>query len=62
MIIRMLPNSKAAEALCICYEKKRVYDHHGKHYFVTSISVAGSGRDTRVEAELEPVWNEEVVF
>lgn len=62
MIIRMLPNSKAAEALCICYEKKRVYHHNGKPHFVTSISVSGVGRDTRVVAELNPVWNEQVML
>ncbi|WP_415720516.1 hypothetical protein [Photobacterium ganghwense] len=62
MIIRLLPDSKAVEALCICYEKKRVYHHQGKPHFVTSMSVAGSGRDARVVAELNPVWNEEVLL
>ncbi|MEJ2766956.1 hypothetical protein VV869_23700 [Photobacterium sp. MCCC 1A19761] len=62
MIIRMLPDSKAVEALCICYEKQRVYHHQGIPHFVTSLTVAGSGREARVEAELNPVWNEEVVL
>lgn len=61
-IIRVLPNSKAVDALCICYEKKRVYNHEGKQYFVRSLNVTGAGRSTRLEAELEPVWNNEVTF
>ena len=59
MIIRVLPNSKAVDALCISYEKKRVYRHEGKQYFVKSLNVTGAGRSTRIEAELEPVWNYE---
>ncbi len=62
MIIRVLPNSKAVDALCICYEKKRVYHHEGKQYFVKSLNVTGAGRSTRIEAELEPVWNYEGVL
>ncbi|NAW99992.1 MULTISPECIES: hypothetical protein [unclassified Vibrio] len=61
-IIRVLPNSKAVDALCICYEKKRVYRHEGKQYFVKSLNVTGAGRSTRLEAELEPVWNYEGVL
>lgn len=61
-IIRVLPNSKAVDALCICYEKKRIYRHEGKEYYVMSLNVTGAGRSTRLEAELEPVWNEEVTF
>lgn len=62
MIIRVLPNSKAVDALCICYEKKRVYHHEGKQYFVKSLNVTGAGRSTRIEAELEPVWNFEATY
>ncbi|PNH90858.1 hypothetical protein C1M56_00980 [Vibrio diazotrophicus] len=62
MIIRVLPNSKAVDALCICYEKKRVYRHEGKQYFVKSLNVTGAGRSTRLEAELEPVWNFEATY
>lgn len=62
MIIRVLPNSKAVDALCICYEKKRVYRHESKQYFVKSLNVTGAGRSTRLEAELEPVWNFEATY
>ncbi|USD68110.1 hypothetical protein [Vibrio sp. SCSIO 43136] len=56
VIIRVLPNSKAVDALCICYENKRVYTHEGKQYFVKSLDVEGRGRSTRLKAELELVW------
>ncbi|AGN34152.1 hypothetical protein VPPG_00027 [Vibrio phage VD1] len=61
-IIRVLPNSKAVDALYICYEKKRIYRHEGKEYYVMSLNVTGAGRSTRLEAELESVWNKEVTF
>ncbi|HBC3857040.1 MULTISPECIES: hypothetical protein [Vibrio] len=54
--IRVLPNSKAVDALCICYEHKRVYTHEGKQYFVTELDVEGRGRSTRLMAKLEPVF------
>ncbi|MDW3057362.1 hypothetical protein [Vibrio sp. 1978] len=57
-IIRVLPNSKAVDALCICYENKRVYTHDGKPYFVTDLEVEGRGRSTRLMAKLEPVFGE----
>lgn len=56
MIIRVLPTSKAVDALCVCYEKRRIYHHAGKEYYVRSLNVSGTGKDTRLEAELEPVW------
>lgn len=56
IIIRVLPDSKAVDALCLCYEKKRIYHHEGKEYFVASLSVTGAGRSTRLEAKLNPVW------
>ncbi|BBM66334.1 hypothetical protein VA249_29800 [Vibrio alfacsensis] len=56
MIIRVLPTSKAVDALVVCYERKRVYRHEGKEYFVKSLSKSGVGWSTRVVAELEPVW------
>ncbi|EJN6716973.1 hypothetical protein NQO50_003324 [Vibrio vulnificus] len=62
MIIRVLPDSKAVDALCICYERKRIYRHEGKEYYVVSLDVKGSGRETRLVAELEPVWSTEVMF
>ncbi|EOD5329028.1 hypothetical protein ACJZRZ_003220 [Vibrio parahaemolyticus] len=62
MIIRVLPNSKAIDALCICYEKKRIYQHEGNQYYVKSLNVTGAGRSTRLEAKLEPVWNLEGVL
>ena len=58
--IRVLPNSKALDALCICYEHKRVYTHEGKQYFVTELDVEGRGRSTRLMAKLEPVFGEEL--
>jgi hypothetical protein len=60
MLIRVLPNSKAVDALCICYSYQRVYRHDGKGYFVRSLKATGVGRSTRLEAELEPVWGSEV--
>ncbi len=54
--IRVLPNSKAVDALCICYEHKRVYTHEGKQYFVTELDVEGRGSSTRLMAKLEPVF------
>ncbi|ELX4137616.1 hypothetical protein [Vibrio vulnificus] len=62
MMIRVLPDSKAVDALCICYEKKRVYRHEGKDYYVKSLDVKGFGQSTRLVVELEPVWNSEVMF
>jgi hypothetical protein len=54
-IIRVLPNSKAVDALLICYSYKRVYHHEGSDYRVKSLKATGAGRATRLEAELEPV-------
>ncbi|HFQ5220060.1 TPA: hypothetical protein ACGUTS_003902 [Vibrio vulnificus] len=62
MMIRVLPDSKAVDALCICYERKRIYRHEGKEYYVVSLDVKGCDRETRLVAELEPVWSTEVMF
>lgn len=56
MMIRVLPKSKAVDALCVCYERKCIYHHDGKEYFVKSLKVSGSGRSARIEAQLQPVW------
>ena len=56
MIIRVLPDSGVVDAICLCYERKRVYHHNGEPYFVTELNVSGKGESTRLEATLEPVW------
>ncbi|MBJ6924437.1 hypothetical protein JG631_05985 [Vibrio cholerae] len=56
LIIRVLPNSKAVDALLICHQHKRIYRHEGKEYWVKSLVVNGAGRSTRIQAQLEPVW------
>lgn len=56
--IRVSPDSKAADALCICYAKKRVYRHCDRAFFVTSLDVQGVGDSTRLIAHLEPVWKD----
>lgn len=58
-VVRVLPNSKAVEALVVCYERERVYEHEGVAYFVKSLDVIGKGPSTRVQAELEPAWRTE---
>lgn len=56
IIIRVLPTSKAVDALVICYERKKIYKHEGNDYFVTSLNKSGMGRSSRIEARLTPVW------
>ncbi|EMN6272622.1 hypothetical protein WB484_001291 [Vibrio cholerae] len=56
LIIRVLPNSKAVDALVICHQHKRIYRHEGKEYWVKSLVVNGARRNTRIQAQLEPVW------
>ncbi|PTC02010.1 hypothetical protein C9980_25265 [Vibrio mediterranei] len=53
MIIRLLPNSPAVNALCICHERKRLYRHNGQEYMVEQVSVIGDGQSARVVAELK---------
>ncbi|MBF4377014.1 hypothetical protein [Vibrio anguillarum] len=55
MIICVLPDSKAVEALFTCYSYKRVYHHDGKPYFVTDLKANGTGESSRLQATLEPV-------
>ncbi|EMC8696571.1 hypothetical protein VCV51_032695 [Vibrio cholerae V51] len=52
LIIRVLPNSKAVDALVICHQHKRIYRHEGKEYWVKSLVVNGAGRSTRIQAQL----------
>ncbi|EPP5371515.1 hypothetical protein ACUVN4_001376 [Vibrio cholerae] len=56
MILRLIPNSPAVDAVHICYMRQTPYTHDGKMYIVKKISAIGKGRDTRVEAELQPVF------
>ncbi|MCG6228113.1 hypothetical protein [Vibrio furnissii] len=56
IIIRVLPTSKAVDALVICYEKKKIYKHEGKDYFVTDLKKNGMGWSSRIEAHLTPAW------
>lgn len=56
LIIRVLSNSKAVDALVICHQHKRIYRHEGKEYWVKSLVVNGAGRSTRIQAQLEPAW------
>lgn len=56
IIIRVLPTSDAVDALVICYEKKKIYKHEGKDYFVTILKKSGIGWSSRIEAHLTPVW------
>ncbi len=56
LIIRVLPKSRAIDALVICYKKNRTYTHNGERYFVESLSVTGAGRSSRIEAVLRSVW------
>lgn len=48
IIIRVLPTSKAVDALVICYERKKIYKHEGNDYFVTSLKKSGMGRSSRI--------------
>lgn len=56
IMIRVLPNSPAVDALVICYENKRIYKHEGQSYFVNKLKITGAGRSSRLEASLLPVW------
>jgi hypothetical protein len=56
IIIRVLPTSKAVDALVICHKKGKIYKHDGNDYFVTTLRKSGVGRSSRIEAHLTPVW------
>ncbi|MEF1310687.1 hypothetical protein QTO01_11320 [Vibrio mytili] len=61
LIISVLPDSKAVNALIKCYSYKKIYIHGDGQYFVEQLQTIGEGKETRLKATLVPVsteWNQ----
>lgn len=54
MKVRFEVKGKVVEALRICYENNKPYLHGGEFYKIKSLAVVGSGRDSRLIADMEP--------